>query len=299
MENNAVYQTDIKPLKLFKRGKVRDVYELRDDYYLIVATDRISCFDVVLPTPIPDKGKVLNQISCWWFDFFKDQFPSHFVSSDLSQFPELNEYSSLLTGRCMIGKKAKPLPVECVVRGYLVGSGWREYQQNGSVCGIKLPENLEEAAKLETPIFTPASKAEEGEHDENINYSQAQEILGPKIAEQVKNISIKLYKQARDYAANKGIIIADTKFEFGIVDGQLILIDEIFTPDSSRFWPEQQYKPSQKQPSFDKQFVRDYLQEINWDKNPPAPVLPQEVVVKTQEKYKQALKMLTGKNIKG
>jgi len=295
MSNNIVMQTDFDGAGNPKRGKVRDIYDLGDKL-LIVVTDRISAFDVILPNGIPNKGMVLNQISKFWFEKTSDLIPNHFLSSDVNDYPEVfHKYSDVLNGRSMLVKKTNPLPVECIVRGYISGSGWKDYKNSQSVCGINLPDGLVESSKLDKPIFTPSTKAEEGEHDENITFEKTVELIGRELAEKVKNISISLYSKARDIADDKGIIIADTKFEFGIdnTNGELILIDEALTPDSSRFWPKDQYKPGGSQPSFDKQFVRDYLSSIDWDKNPPGPELPEEVVKKTSEKYLEALNRIT------
>ncbi len=292
-----VYRTDLKDLKLLKRGKVRDIYELDDKHLLIVSTDRISAFDVILPTGIPNKGKVLNQLSALWFNFSRVIIPNHFVTTDISRYPQLMKYADILEGRSMIVRKALPIPLECVVRGYLAGSAWREYQESGSICGITLPEGLKEADKLPEPIFTPARKAEHG-HDENIDLNKAQSVVGSNaMFEKIKQASLQLYKGARIYAYIRGIIIADTKFEFGLLNNEVILIDEICTPDSSRFWPKNEYVPGRPQLSFDKQFVRDYLESINWNKIPPAPPLPPEIVAKTEEKYRKVLKLLAGKDV--
>ncbi len=296
MAERIVSTTELVGLKLFKRGKVRDMYELDDKHLLIVATDRISCFDVVLPTGIPNKGKVLTQLSSLWFNFSRVITPNHFVTTDITKYPQLAKYADILRGRSMVVRKARPIPLECVVRGYLAGSAWKEYKEKGEICGIKLPEGLKESDKLPEPIFTPARKAEHG-HDENINIQSAQELLGNTLVQKMKEISIQLYKGARIYAFIRGIIIADTKFEFGLINNELVLIDEVLTPDSSRFWPKKEYKPGGPQPSFDKQFVRDYLESINWNKTPPAPSIPPEIVIKTEEKYRQVLKILTGKDI--
>jgi phosphoribosylaminoimidazole-succinocarboxamide synthase len=294
MASQVVIQTDFKNLQLRGRGKVRDIYDLGDTL-LIVATDRISAFDVVMPNPIPDKGMVLTQISRYWFDVVKDLIPNHLISIEVEDFPEVcRPYREVLAGRTMWVKKAEPLPVECVVRGYLSGSGWGEYQTGGAVCGITLPKGLVESSKLEEPIFTPATKAEAGAHDENISFEQVGEIVGKERAEQVREISISIYRRACQIADEKGIIIADTKFEFGISGEKLLLIDEVLTPDSSRFWPKDTYHPGGVQPSFDKQFLRDYLLTVDWDKAPPAPQLPQEIIAKTRERYLEALKRLTG-----
>lgn len=288
--------TQFADVKFFKRGKVRDVYDLKDKL-LIISTDRISCFDVVLPTGIPHKGEVLTQLSAFWFDFTRDIVPNHMISIDLKDYPpELAPHKDVLRGRSMLVKKAKSLPVECIVRGYLSGSGWKEYQKTRAICGIALPAGLKESDKLPEPIFTPSTKAEEG-HDMNVPQDHVEREIGKKTADRIKELSLAIYKKAGAYAESKGIIIADTKFEFGQYGDDIILIDEALTPDSSRFWPKDQYKPGQSQPSFDKQFVRDYLETLDWDKTPPGPELPDEIVRKTAEKYAQALKMLTGKSI--
>jgi len=271
---------------------VREVFDLGDTL-LFVATDRISAFDVILPDPIPHKGAVLNQISAFWFNHF-DNIHNHLVTADFEQFSkELQPFREQLAGRSMIVRKTKPLAVECVVRGYLAGSGWKEYQESQSVCGIKLPSGLKLASQLPEPIFTPATKAEQG-HDENIDMKRCAQILGDEIANRVKELSLKIYSDGREHAAKKGIIVADTKFEFGTIDGELLLIDECLTPDSSRFWPKDEYGVGQSPPSFDKQFVRDYLETLDWDKTPPAPRLPKEVIEKTSAKYLEAFKQLTG-----
>ena len=292
-QDRVVMQTEFQGVGAPKRGKVRDIYDLGDKL-LIVVSDRISAFDVILPEGIPGKGAVLNQISKYWFDNTADIIANHLISTEVSDYPqEFHTYADVLRGRSMLVQKTKPLPVECIVRGYITGSGWKEYQQSGSVCGIELPAGLLESDKLETPIFTPSTKAEEGEHDENITFEQTVELIGQELSEKVRDISIALYSKARDIADKKGIIIADTKFEFGLDDsGQLILIDEALTPDSSRFWPKDDYAPGRGQKSFDKQFVRDYLSSIGWDKNPPAPSLPEDVIQKSSEKYREALDRL-------
>ena len=293
MASQVVVQTDFKNLPLRGRGKVRDIYDLGDTL-LIVATDRISAFDVVMPNPIPDKGMVLTQISRYWFEAVKDLIPNHLISTEVEDFPEVcRPYREILAGRTMWVRKAEPLPVECVVRGYLSGSGWGEYQTGGAVCGIPLPKGLVESSKLEEPVFTPATKAEAGAHDENISFERVGEIVGKERAEQVREISISIYRRACQMADEKGIIIADTKFEFGMSGEKLLLIDEVLTPDSSRFWPKDTYHPGGPQPSFDKQFLRDYLLTVDWDKAPPAPQLPQEIIEKTRERYLEALKRLT------
>ena len=288
-----LYNTDFKQLKLFKKGKVRDVYDL-DDRLLIIATDRISCFDVVIPTPIPNKGKILTQISLFWFLHLANVVDNHLISADLKDLPaEIKDQENNLAGRFMITKKCEVIPFECVVRGYISGSGWKEYKTKRSVCGISLSEGLKESQKLSEPLFTPATKAESG-HDENVSFDYMKNSIGQEISDKLKDISIKIYQKAADYAKTKGIIIADTKFEFGLYNGRLILVDEVLTPDSSRFWPASDFEPGRSQASFDKQFVRDYLETCDWSKTPPAPDLPQQVVAKTQEKYKQVLKVLTG-----
>ncbi|MBU1113061.1 MAG: phosphoribosylaminoimidazolesuccinocarboxamide synthase [Candidatus Omnitrophica bacterium] len=285
----------IEGLKIFRQGKVRDVYDLGDKL-LMVATDRISCFDVILPTLIPDKGKILTEVSLFWFSFLKDTVKNHLFSAKASDLFETISGSDqeYLQGRIMIVKKCKVVPFECVVRGYLSGSGWKEYQKSQSVCGIKLPEGLKESSKLSEPIFTPATKAEVG-HDENVSFEYMRSKIDPTLADQIKQLSLDIYRKAADYADKKGIIIADTKFEFGLDGDELILIDEVLTPDSSRFWPKSEYQPGRPQSSFDKQFVRDYLETLDWNKTPPGPVLPQEIVKKTQSKYREALEALTNR----
>jgi phosphoribosylaminoimidazole-succinocarboxamide synthase len=301
MPSETVLQLDLPGIKKLKSGKVREIFEL-GDRLLIVATDRISAFDVIMPNGIPRKGEVLTQISHFWFAQTQSFQPNHLLGrgGDLFGVPPLAGLSpalkNQLAGRSMIVKKARPLAIECVVRGYLAGSGWKEYQKSQTVCGIKLPPGLKESSELPEPIFTPATKAETG-HDENISFEQTCKITGRGIAEQARAASLKLYRFARDYARLRGIIIADTKFEFGQLDGELILIDEVLTPDSSRFWPADHYQPGRGQPSFDKQFVRDYLETLNWNKTPPGPVLPPEVVAKTTAKYLEAYGRLTGKKL--
>ncbi len=297
MQKGILLKTDFKDLKLFRRGKVRDVYDLGDKL-LVVSTDRISCFDVILPCGIPHKGEVLNSISLFWFDLVRDICPTHFISAEVKDYPEeLKAYTSELKGRSMLVKKAKGLPVECVVRGYLSGSGWKEYRASQSICGIKLPTGLKESDKLPQVIFTPSTKADVG-HDMNVSFDYIEKDLGKDTADKLKRISIAIYNKAADYALGKGIIIADTKFEFGIYADNIILIDEVLTPDSSRFWPKDQYSPGCPQPSFDKQFVRDYLETLSWDKTPPAPMLPEDIIEKTSAKYLEAYKKLTGKGLK-
>jgi len=283
---------ELPRINKLRSGKVREVFDLGDTL-LFVATDRISAFDVILPDPIPCKGAVLNQISTFWFKRFAE-VENHFVTADFDEFPkELEPYREQLAGRSMIVRKTKPLAVECVVRGYLAGSGWKEYQQSQSVCGIQLPAGLKLASQLPEPIFTPATKAEAG-HDENIDMKRCAQVLGEEFAEHVKTLSLEIYSRGRDHAERCGIIVADTKFEFGTVDEDLLLIDECLTPDSSRFWPKDQYVVGQSPPSFDKQFVRDYLETLDWDKAPPAPQLPKEVIEKTSAKYVEAFRRLTG-----
>jgi phosphoribosylaminoimidazole-succinocarboxamide synthase len=286
--------SEFPDLKLFRRGKVRDVYDLGDKL-LIVSTDRISCFDVVLPCGIPGKGEVLTALSCFWFDFLKEIMPHHFLTASAEDYPAgLKKYASQLRGRSMLVKKTKPLPIECVVRGYLSGSGWKEYLKLGAVCGIKLPAGMRESEKIPQPIFTPSTKADVG-HDQNVDQQYVEGLLGRETADALRRLSREIYVQASGYAAGKGIIIADTKFEFGMDAGKIILIDEVLTPDSSRFWPVDGYQPGGAQPSFDKQFVRDYLETLDWDKTPPAPDLPAEIIAKTSEKYLEACRMITGR----
>ena len=295
MQTAAQSFVDLPGIQKLRSGKVREVFDLGQTL-LFVATDRISAFDVILPDPIPHKGAVLNQISTFWFKRF-DDIKNHFVTADAEQFPEeLQQFREQLAGRSMIVKKTKPLPVECVVRGYLAGSGWKEYQESKSVCGIKLPAGLKQASQLPESIFTPATKAEEG-HDENIDMNRCATILGEELADRVKALSLEIYSRGRDHAAQRGIIVADTKFEFGMVDGDLLLIDECLTPDSSRFWPKDQYVVGQSPPSFDKQFVRDYLETLDWGKTPPAPRLPKNVIEKTSAKYLEAFRRLTGSEL--
>ncbi len=290
-----VLETNLPDLKLVNRGKVRDIYDL-GEHLLIVTSDRLSAFDVIMNEGIPKKGQVLNQISIFWFNLMADIIPNHIVATEVSDFPTATHaYRDQLEGRSMLVKKARPLPVECIVRGYVSGSGWKEYQQSGSICGIPLPENLLESARLPEPIFTPSTKAELGEHDENITFDETIRLCGREIAEQIRDKTIEIYCRARDYAWEKDIIIADTKFEYGVMnDGSLIWIDEALSPDSSRFWPKQHYQPGGPQPSFDKQFVRNYLETLDWNKQAPPPPLPAEIVAKTAEKYQEALFLLTG-----
>ncbi len=294
MTSGILGKSDFTDIKLLKRGKVRDVYEI-EEQLLIVASDRISAFDVIMDDPVPDKGKILTNISLFWFKELASIVENHLVSTDPAEYPEpCRKYAELLKGRSMLVKKTKPLPVECIVRGYLSGSGLKEYLSNGSVCGIPLPDGLKESEKLPEPIFTPSTKAEDGMHDENISFEAAADILGENTAEDVRRISLQIYEFGRQLAAEKGIIVADTKFEFGTKDGRLIMIDEVLTPDSSRFWPMDEYSAGGPQKSFDKQFLRDYLVDINWPKQPPPPKLPPEVIDKTREKYLEALERLTG-----
>jgi phosphoribosylaminoimidazole-succinocarboxamide synthase len=298
MKTDVLLRTEFKEIPVLNRGKVRDIYDL-GKYLLIVATDRISAFDVVLPSGIPHKGRVLNQISSYWFRTLEDIASHHMVATDLGSFPGVpRPLVETLRGRAMVVKKAKPLPVECIVRGYLSGSGWNEYQEKGSVSGIPLLAGLKESQKLESPLFTPSTKAEVGDHDENIDFPAMVEKLGKKLAEEIRSVSLGIYRKAAAMAEKKGIIIADTKFEFGMDEGnKLILIDEALTPDSSRFWPLDGYAPGGAQKSFDKQFVRDYLLSIRWDKKPPAPSLPADVIQKTSEKYIEAFERVTGRKL--
>lgn len=294
---DGLRETDLPGLRLLGRGKVRDIYDLGDTL-LIVATDRISAFDVVMNEPIPDKGKILTQISSFWFNATRDIVENHLISTDVESFPrECARFKDLLEGRSMWVRKAKPLPVECIVRGYLAGSGWKDYLSTGSVCGHSLPSGLVESQKLERPIFTPSTKASGGVHDENITREDLEKLLGRELARLLEELSLALYERGSRMAEERGIIVADTKFEFGILDGRVILIDEIFTPDSSRFWPKDGYAPGGPQPSFDKQYLRDYLDSIGWDHSPPPPPLPQGVVMQTREKYQEALIRLTGRGL--
>ena len=294
MMHEPLLQIDLPGIPKIKSGKVREMFDL-GDRLLLVATDRISAFDCIMPNGIPRKGEILTQISFFWFERFASLVPNHLLASAKDPLPaQLQPHAAKLNRRSMIVKKAKPLAIECVVRGYLAGSGWSEYRRHQTVCGIKLPSGLRESSELQQPIFTPATKAESG-HDENISFEQAAEIVGNDLALQARSASLRLYSEARAYARERGIIIADTKFEFGVYEDKLILIDEVLTPDSSRFWPADRYEPGRSQPSFDKQFVRDYLQTLPWDKTPPAPALPADVVAKTQAKYLEAFTRLTGK----
>ena len=290
----TVSETDFADLKLLKRGKVRDVYDL-GEHLLMIATDRISAFDVIMPNPVPDKGIILTRISLFWFDIMQPLIENHVVASDVKQYPEICQpYADALQGRSMLVKKAQPLPIECIVRGYISGSGWKEYTDSGSVCGIALPEGLKESQQLPEPIFTPSTKAEQGEHDINIDFNAAAELIGEEKAEKIRDLSVAIYKKGADLADQKGIIIADTKFEFGSVGDDVILIDEILTPDSSRFWPKESYSPGGPQKSYDKQYLRDYLSTLDWDKKAPGPELPDDVIANTRQKYLDALTQLSG-----
>jgi phosphoribosylaminoimidazole-succinocarboxamide synthase len=292
--DKVVLKTEFPDILLLNRGKVRDIYDL-EEFLLLVATDRISAFDVVLPNGIPEKGRVLTQISIYWFEQMRDIIQNHIVATEVRDFPvKLHKYANVLEGRSMLVKKARQVPVECVVRGYLSGSGWKEYKNSGIICGIKLPEGLVESSRLDEPIFTPSTKAEKG-HDINIRFEDVIRLVGQDMAERLRDVSIKIYSKAREIAGKKGIIIADTKFEFGMYDGQLILIDELLTPDSSRFWSVQNYTPGKGQDSFDKQVVRDYLLTLEWNQTYPGPVLPDSIVEKTVARYKEILKIITGK----
>jgi phosphoribosylaminoimidazole-succinocarboxamide synthase len=288
----VISQTDFPGLKLRGRGKVRDIYEIGTDRLLIVATDRLSAFDVVLPTPIPDKGRVLTQLSLFWVEKLKDVVPHHVISA--TNFSgELAHYAAALESRAMLVRRTEPVPIECVVRGYISGSGWKDYQKTGAICGIPLPGSLRESDRLPEPIFTPSTKATTG-HDENISFEETVARVGQPLAERLRRTSLEIYRRAAEYAAARGIIIADTKFEFGMLGDELIWIDEALTPDSSRFWPGDQYAPGKPQPSFDKQYVRDYLERIGWNKQPPAPALPLDVVAATRDKYREAYQRITG-----
>lgn len=291
----ALFQSSIPELLLVARGKVRDVYAVGEDSLLMVATDRISAFDCVLPDPIPDKGRILTQLSLFWFDFLRDLTPNHLITANVDEYPApLHAYRSQLEGRSMLVRRLRMIEVECVARGYLAGSGWKEYTSQRTVCGIPLPPGLRECDRLPEPLFTPAYKAQTG-HDENIPYSKVEAITGKETAARLREKTLSLYSRAAAYAESRGILLADTKFEFGLLGGELILADEVLTPDSSRFWPADAYEPGKPQPSFDKQYVRDYLESLAWDKRPPAPPLPPDVVEKTAEKYHEAYRRLTGK----
>ncbi len=291
---SSLFKTEINELPLLKQGKVRDVYDLGDQL-LMVATDRISAFDVVMPDPVPDKGKILNRISLFWFDLMRSVVENHVIASEVADYPPpLQSYKEILKDRSMLVKKTQPLPVECIVRGYLSGSGWKSYQKSGEVCGIKLPAGLKESDPLPEPLFTPSTKADSGEHDVNISFEEAAGLVGRQTAEQIKDLSLAIYKKGSAIAEERGIIIADTKFEFGFIGEKLILIDEILTPDSSRFWPRATYQPGMPQESFDKQYVRDYLLSLDWNQTPPAPSLPEDVIANTRKKYLDALNSLVG-----
>jgi phosphoribosylaminoimidazole-succinocarboxamide synthase len=293
----VITDTSLPGLELHARGKVRDVYRIGGDQLLIVATDRISAFDYILPTGIPNKGRVLTQLSIFWFDFLRDIVPTHFLTADVERYPaELRPHRATLEGRSMLVKRARMIEIECVARGYLSGSGWKEYREGGTVCGIPLASGLRESDKLPEPIFTPATKAQSG-HDENISFERACELIGADLAARLRDLTLEIYRRAADYAETRGIIIADTKFEFGFVGDQLVLGDEVLTPDSSRFWPRASWRPGGPQHSYDKQYVRDYLESIRWNKQPPAPPLPPEDARKTSEKYMEAYRLLTGRNL--
>jgi len=292
--SKVIRETNFAGISPLARGKVRDIYDVGDKL-LIVATDRLSAFDVVMPTPIPDKGRVLTQLSLFWFDKLHDVIPNHVLSA--TEFPApFDQYADALAGRSMIVRKTQPLSIECVARGYLSGSGWKEYQSSGKVCGVPLPAGLRESDQLPEPIFTPATKAASG-HDENISFERAAEIVGQSLAEKIRSVTLEIYRRAAAYAAPRGILLADTKFEFGLLNGELLWIDEALTPDSSRFWPAAQYKPGGPQPSFDKQYVRDYLERLRWPKTPPGPELPPEVVAGTRAKYREAYRILVGREL--
>ncbi len=294
MSDSMLIKTEFTDLKLIHRGKVRDLYEV-DDMLLMVATDRISAFDVVMGDPVPNKGKVLTKLSLFWFDFLGDILPNHLITADVEKYPAAcAPYAEVLRDRSMLVKKAKPLPVECIVRGYLSGSFWGSYKKNTTVCGFPLPPGMVESDKFPEPLFTPSTKADLGEHDENISIARMEKLVGVAETARIVDVSIKLYKKAADYALSRGIIIADTKFELGWFEGELILIDEVLTPDSSRFWPLDQYSPGKGQPSFDKQFLRDYLSSLDWDKKPPPPELPQEILEKTGARYAEAVAKIIG-----
>ena len=295
--NQAVTHTDLPGIPIFRKGKVRDVYDL-GEHLLLIATDRISAFDVIMPDGIPDKGKILTQMSLFWFDLTDDIVENHLVAQHVKDFPSrLHEYSDLLEGRSLLVKKADPYPIECVARGYLAGGGWSDYLKDGAVCGIELPKGLKLAERLPETIFTPATKAQSG-HDENISFEEAAKVVGEEVLIKLRELTLALYEKARKHAWERDIIISDTKFEFGLFDGKIILIDEILTPDSSRFWPASSYEPGTNPLSFDKQYVRDYLETLDWDKTPPAPELPEEVIMNTRAKYVEAYELLTGKKFK-
>ena len=290
--------TSIREFPLLNKGKVRDIYDIDESTLLIVTTDRMSAFDVIMNQPVPYKGVILNQITLFWMKRFEHLIKNHLIESDVNKFPEaLAPYRDMLEGRSVLVRKAKPLPVECIVRGYITGSGWKDYLATGQVCGYTLPAGLVESARLEKPLFTPSTKAELGEHDQNISPKQAADILGSELAGKIEEISLKIFEEARAWAEKRGIIIADTKFEFGMVDGELTLIDEVLTPDSSRFWAADGYEPGKSQPSFDKQFLRDWLASQPWDMTPPPPDLPADIIAATQNKYREAYRILTGSDI--
>jgi phosphoribosylaminoimidazole-succinocarboxamide synthase len=290
----ALYDTVFPDLNLLRHGKVRDIYDL-GDALLMVATDRISAFDVVIPSPIPGKGRILTQMSRFWFEMMEGLIPNHLITADVERFPEAcHPYIDIIRNRSMLVRKAESLSVECIVRGYLSGSGWKSYLESGRLCGMRLPKGLQESDRFPEPMFTPSTKADIGAHDENISFEQVEEMLGNDLAVRLRNISMAIYERAVEFAEPRGIIIADTKFEFGLIDGELALIDEILTPDSSRFWPKDTYRPGGPQKSFDKQYVRDYLLSLDWNQRPPAPELPPEVVGNTRKKYEEALRRLTG-----
>ena len=296
IQESIILETNFKGIERFSRGKVRDVYRLGDQL-LIVATDRLSAFDVILPTGIPDKGRVLTQMSIFWFELLREVTETHFITADVDAYPAvLRPFRSQLEGRSMLVKRAEMAPIECVARGYLAGSGWKEYRASGTVCGIPLPKGLQESSKLPAPIFTPSTKAQTG-HDENISFERMAGVVGDNTARQLQDLTLAIYTHAASYAEKRGIIIADTKFEFGFIHGKLVLGDEVLTPDSSRFWPLDAYKPGQAQNSYDKQYVRDYLEALRWNKQPPAPALPPAVVQRTSEKYREAYRLLTGKQL--
>lgn len=296
MSEEVLMETNLEGVRLFKRGKVRDIYDL-GDMLLFVATDRISAFDYVLPNGIPYKGKVLTGLSAFWFEFTRDISPNHMITADVLQYPEeLQRFADLLRGRSMLVRKAERIDIECVVRGYIAGSAWREYREKGTVCGMRLPEGLRESDKLPEPIFTPATKSETG-HDENIPVSRMIDLIGRELTDRIIETSLRLYRKAAEYAESRGIIIADTKFEFGLIDGELVVIDEMLTPDSSRFWDREDYQPGRPQRSFDKQYVRDYLESIGWNKQPPIPSLPDEVIRNTSLKYLEAYRRITGRDL--
>ncbi len=295
--SSAVVRTDLPELELLHRGKVRDMYAIpgHDDKLLMVATDRISAYDVVMDDPIPGKGRVLTRLSLFWFDLLADIVPNHLLTADVEEYPAVcHQYRDQLEGRSMLVRRTEVVPIECIVRGYLSGSFWKAYQQDTTVCGFALPPGLRESDQLPEPLFTPSTKAEQGLHDENISMARMEELVGKEQARKMADISLALYRKAAEYARDKGIIIADTKFELGMADGELILIDEVLTPDSSRFWPLDEYKPGRGQPSFDKQFLRDYLSSLDWNKQPPPPKLPREILDKTRARYEEALQRITG-----